>query len=86
MKTFKVSSGYIFNLYEPGDVCRVLSVEFFKTKMKAGTLVRVLTHPDDFSKAVQTINDLTGEKEEFSIHQLELVSTPSRPEPLGDGP
>lgn len=86
MKTFKVASGYTFNLYEPGDVCRVLSIEYFKTKMKAGTLVRVLTHPDDFSRSVQTINDLTGEKEEFCISQLELVSTPARTEPLGDGP
>ena len=73
MKTFNTLSGYTFNLYEPGDICRVLSVEFFKPFIKPGTLVRVLTHPDDFSRSVKIINDETGVKDEVSICQLELV-------------
>jgi hypothetical protein len=70
MHTFKTSSGYVFKLYDSGDICRVNRRCF----LPMGTLVQVLRFHSEFSRSLDVIDINTGKNCVVNCADLELVS------------
>jgi hypothetical protein len=70
MQTFKASNGYVFKLYERGDICKVVT----KCFVPVGTVVQVLSFKSDFSRDLIVLNTVTGKKCVVNCGDLELVS------------
>lgn len=69
MKTFRTSSGYVFKVYQRGDICKIARSDY----LPVGALVKVLSMVSELSRDVMVLNLSNNKNVQVNCQDLELV-------------